>query len=307
MDYITEFIAMMVSASTPILLAALGEIYAERSGILNLGVEGMMAVGAAIAFYTTLFTRNIVMGLLSACIAGILLSLIHGFISITIKSNQIVSGLALSMIGLGISSLIGRNLVGTPLRNSLEIVKVAILSDIPIIGAFFRQNALTYLSYILTAILWYILFKTKIGIAIRMVGDNPKSADSIGINVYMVRYGCTLIGGALAGLAGAYLSVAYTPTWIEGMTAGQGWIALALTVFSAWNPFYALIGSYLFGGIRILQFRLQPLKLSPPLLSTLPYLFTIIALALLNIERIRRRIGAPQYLGKPYHREEAWM
>ncbi|MCS7112822.1 MAG: ABC transporter permease [Nitrososphaerota archaeon] len=305
MDYITEFIAMMISASTAILLAALGEIYAERSGVLNLGVEGMMAVGATIAFYATLSTGNIIIGLLSASISGMLLSLIHGFISITIRSNQVISGLALSMMGLGISSLIGRNLIGTPLRNSLGIIEVALLSDIPVIGAFFRQNALTFFSYILTAILWYILFKTKIGIAIRMVGDNPKSADSLGINVYTVRYRCTLLGGALAGLAGAYLSVAYTPTWIEGMTAGQGWIALALTVFSAWNPLYALIGSYLFGGIRILQFRLQPLGLSPPLLSTLPYLFTIISLALLNIEKIRWRIGAPQHLGKPYHREEA--
>lgn len=304
MDYITEFIAMMVSASTAILLAALGEIYAERSGILNLGVEGMMAVGAAVAFHTTLFTGNISIGLLTAILSGILLSFIHGFISITIRSNQVISGLALSMIGLGISSLIGRNLVGTPLRSSLGVVSIAILSDIPIVGAFFKQNILTLLSYILTAILWYILFKTKIGIAIRMVGDNPKSADSIGIDVYTVRYGCTLFGGALAGLAGAYLSIAYTPTWIEGMTAGQGWIALALTVFSAWNPLYALIGSYIFGGIRILQFRLQPLGFPPPLLSTLPYIFTIIILALLNIEKIRRRIGAPRYLGKPYHREE---
>ncbi len=304
MDYITEFISMMINASTPILLAALGEIYAERSGVLNLGVEGMMAVGAAVAFYTTLSTGNLIIGLLSACVSGILLSFIHGFSSITMRSNQVISGLALSMVGLGISSLIGRNLVGTPLRSSLGTIDIAVLSDIPIIGAFFRQNALTFFSYILTATLWYILFKTKIGIAIRMVGDNPRSADSLGINVYLARYGCTLLGGALAGLAGAYLSVAYTPTWIEGMTAGQGWIALALTVFSAWNPSYALIGSYLFGGIRILQFRLQPLGFSPPLLSTLPYVFTIIALALLNIERIRRRIGAPRSLGKPYHREE---
>ncbi|MCX8162655.1 MAG: ABC transporter permease, partial [Candidatus Bathyarchaeota archaeon] len=157
---------MMISASTAILLAALGEIYAERSGVLNLGVEGMMAVGATIAFYATLSTGNIIIGLLSASISGMLLSLIHGFISITIRSNQVISGLALSMMGLGISSLIGRNLIGTPLRNSLGIIEVALLSDIPVIGAFFRQNALTFFSYILTAILWYILFKTKIGICL---------------------------------------------------------------------------------------------------------------------------------------------
>lgn len=295
---------MMISAGTPLLLSTLGEIYAERSGILNLGVEGMMALGAVVAFYITLTTGNPALGLAAAAVAGLALSSLHAFISITIRSNQVVSGLALSMLGIGLSSLIGKGLIGMPLRHALEKLEVPLLRDIPLLGAFFRQNALTYLSYLLAASLWFIMFKTKIGICIRMSGENPRVADTMGVNVFRLRYLCTLLGGALAGLGGAYLSIAYTPAWIEGMTAGQGWIALALVIFAAWNPLYALAGAYLFGGIRVLQYRLQPLGISPPLLQTLPYVCTIVVLVAFSTEKLRRKLGAPSALGKPYSREE---
>lgn len=301
---LTELLAMMISAGTPLLLSTLGEIYAERSGILNLGVEGMMALGAVVAFYVALTTGNPLLGLSAAALAGLILSSLHAFVSITIRSNQVVSGLALSMLGVGLSSLIGKRLIGIPLRYVLEKLEVPLLKDIPLLGAFFRQNALTYLSYFLTALLWFILFRTKIGICIRMTGENPHAADSMGINVFRTRYLCTILGGTLAGLGGAYLSIAYTPTWIEGMTAGQGWIALALVIFAAWNPLYALAGAYLFGGVRVLQYRLQPLGISPPLLQTLPYVCTIAVLTAFSTEKLRRRLGAPSALGKPYSREE---
>ncbi|MCD6443959.1 ABC transporter permease [Candidatus Bathyarchaeota archaeon] len=300
----TELLAMMISAGTPLLLSTLGEIYAERSGILNLGVEGMMALGAVVAFYVTLMTGNPALGLAVAALAGLALSSLHAFVSITIRSNQVVSGLALSMLGIGLSSLIGKGLIGMPLRHALEKLEVPLLRDIPLLGAFFRQNALTYLSYLLAASLWFIMFKTRIGVCIRMTGENPRAADTMGVNVFKLRYLCTLLGGALAGLGGAYLSIAYTPAWIEGMTAGQGWIALALVIFAAWNPLYALAGAYLFGGIRVLQYRLQPLGISPPLLQTLPYVCTIVVLVAFSTEKLRRKLGAPSALGKPYSREE---
>ncbi|MEM2686570.1 MAG: ABC transporter permease [Candidatus Bathyarchaeia archaeon] len=304
MDPATELISMVVSAGTPLLLSALGEIYAERSGVLNLGVEGMMALGAVFAFYSTLLTKEPLFGLIVAILAGLALASIHAFVSISIRSNQIVSGLALSMLGIGLSSLIGKSLIGIPLKQTIRRFEVPILKDIPIIGGFFVQDYLTYASYLMVLLLWFILFKTKIGVYVRMVGENPRVADTMGINVSVVRYICTLLGGALAGLSGAYLSIYYTPAWIEGMTAGQGWIALALVIFSAWNPLYAVAGSYLFGGIRVLQYRLQPYGFSPPLLQTLPYISTIVVLVIFSSSRLRRRLGAPSALGKPYYRGE---
>lgn len=304
MDPTTELISMIVSAGTPLLLSALGEIYAERSGVLNLGVEGMMALGAVAAFYSTYMTKEPFLGLIAAILAGLALASIHAFISISIRSNQVVSGLALSMFGVGVSSLIGKGLIGIPLKYTIGRFEVPVLKDVPIVGGFFVQDYLTYASYFMVVLLWFILFKTKIGVYIRMVGENPRVADVAGVNVSAIRYACTLLGGALAGLGGAYLSIYYTPAWIEGMTAGQGWIALALVIFSAWNPFHAVVGSYLFGGVRVLQYRLQPYGFSPPLLQTLPYISTIVVLIVFSSSRLRRKLGAPSALGKPYYRTE---
>lgn len=303
-EAITEFLADAIRAGTPLLLATLGEIYAERSGILNLGVEGMMIVGAVVGFATTLSTGNPWLGLLIALLSGALLSLIHAFMSISLRANQVVSGLALTMLGLGLSSILGKSLVGVRLKSPIPYTPISMASEIPLLGAFLKQDPLIYASYIIAIILWIILFKTRIGICIRAVGENPASADLAGINVYLTRYLCTILGGALAGIAGAYLSLAYTPSWIEGMTAGQGWIAIALTIFSLWSPTRAIIGAYLFGGIRVLQYRLQPIGVSVPLLKTLPYLSTILVIIISSGERIRKRIGAPASLGQPFSREE---
>ncbi len=294
-----------IPAGTPYLYATLGEIYAERSGILNLGVEGMMIMGAVSGFGITLSTGNPWLGILAAALVGGLMSLIHAFASITLRVNQIVSGLALTMVGLGLSGLWGRRYVGTPMPYRLRDMPIPVLSDIPVIGPlFFHQDAMVYISWGLVVLMGYILFHTRPGVTIRSVGENPATADAMGVNVFLVRYVCTFIGGMLAGLGGAYLSVVYTPAWIEGMTAGAGWIAIALTIFALWSPYRALLGAYLFGGVKVLQYRLQPLGISPNLLNMLPFILTILVLLAATGEVRRRRIGMPAALGIPYTRGE---
>ena len=305
MRAIVDFMSLTIMAGTPLLLGTLGEIFAERAGILNLGVEGMMIMGAVAGFSVTHLTGNILVGVLFAALVGGLLSLIHAFVSITLRSNQVVSGLALTMFGLGLSGLIGRNYIGIP-GKSLKVMPIPGLKHIPILGRIlFQQDPLIYLSLILVPILWFLLFRTKAGIVIRSVGEDPSVADSMGINVYLIQYLCVILGGALAGLGGAYLSLRLAPAWIEGMTAGRGWIVIALTIFAMWNPSRALIGAYLFGGVEVLQFRLQPLGIPPSLLGMLPYLATIIVLLIGAEETIKKKMGAPAALGLPYSRDEA--
>ncbi len=294
-------------SATPLLLAALGEIYAERSGILNLGVEGMMAVGALSSFATALVTGNPWLGVLVGMLSGGLLAMIHGAISIGLKGNQVVSGLALTMFGLGLSSVLGRVYVGNQLPVEARFLPKPVepFSSIPILGkVLFDQDPLFYISLLLALIMWFLLYRTKYGIIIRSTGENPAAVDAMGINVNRIRYLSTLIGGTLAGLAGAYLSVAYNPAWIENMTAGRGWIALALVIFSLWDPLRALLGSYLFGVVEASGYTLQAYGYSQWLLNGLPYLLTIIILTLGATESMRRRMGAPAALGKPYEREE---
>jgi len=268
----------------------LGEIYTERSGVLNLGVEGMMIMGAASAFAVAQITGSIWLGVLAAAVVSATVAFIHAFMSITLKANQYISGLALTMLGSGLSSLIGKQYIG--IRGySLK----------PIL---FNFDPLVYFFIFLVPISWFILFKTKIGIVIRSVGENPEAADSGGADVYLIRYLCTIFGGILSGLAGAYLSVSYIPSWTEKMTMGRGWIVLALTIFASWDPRGALLGAWLFGGIEALQYCLQPLGISPSLLGTLPFVFTIVMLVIGTREAVRRRMGAPSALGKPYRRGE---
>lgn len=294
-----------IRAGTPLLFGTLGEIYAERSGVLNLGVEGMMIMGAVTGFGVTLATDNVWLGIALAAVVGGLLALVHAFLSITLRANQVVSGLALTMFGLGLSGLVGKRYVGTPLPFRLRSVPIQVLSDIPILGPLlFQHDPLVYVSLALVPLLWFILFKTRVGISIRSVGESPATADALGVNVYLVRYLCVFIGGMFAGLGGAYLSVVYAPAWIEGMTAGAGWIVIALTIFAMWSPVRALLGAYLFGWVKVLQYRLQPLGISPNLLNMLPFIFTIIVLLAGTGEVIRKRIGAPSALGIPYAREE---
>ncbi|MDK2372193.1 MAG: ABC transporter permease [Candidatus Korarchaeota archaeon] len=294
-------------SATPLLLAALGEIYAERSGILNLGVEGMMAVGALSSFATALVTGNPWLGVLVGMLSGGSLSMIHGAISIGLKGNQVVSGLALTMFGLGLSSVLGRVYVGNQLPVEARFLPKPVepLSSIPVLGkVLFDQDPLFYVSLLLALIMWLLLYRTKYGIVIRSTGENPAAVDAMGIDVNRVRYLSTLIGGIFAGLAGAYLSVAYNPAWIENMTAGRGWIALALVIFSLWDPLRALLGSYLFGIVEASGYTLQAYGYSQWLLNGLPYLLTVVILTLGATESMRRRMGAPAALGKPYEREE---
>lgn len=305
MNFILEILKATIPAGTPLLLGALGEIYTERSGILNLGVEGMMIMGAVSAFGITAITGNVWLGVLVSVIVGGGMALIHAFNSITLKVNQTLSGLSLTMLGLGLSGLIGKRYVGVPLPNKLHSLPIYGLKDIPLIGPIlFDQDPLVYISYLLTFVFWFFLFNTRFGIELRSVGESPDVADSAGIDVSKIQYLAVFIGGIMAGLGGAYLSVVYAPAWIEGMTAGMGWIVLAITIFSLWRPERAILGSYLFGGIRVLQYKLQPFGISPNLLNMLPFIFTILVLMLASKEISRKRISAPSSLGIPYFREK---
>lgn len=306
MDFIISTLKIVLPAGTPLLLGTLGEIYSERSGVLNLGVEGMMIMGAVSAFGTTMVTGNVWLGIMVACLVGGGMSLIHGLLSITFRANQIVSGLALTIFGVGLSALIGRAYVGLPLPARIGVSPLPVLKDIPVIGEIlFKQDILVYLSlFLLTPLFWFVLFKTKWGISLRAVGEKPKTADGAGVNVYLVRYLAVFIGGIMAGMGGAYLSIAYTPAWSERMTMGTGWIVIALTIFALWRPERAVWGAYLFGGVKVLQYRLQPLGISPCLLNMLPFILTMAVVVLISAQKVKRKMGAPAALTIPYAREE---
>ena len=305
LDFIVSIVSLTIPAGTALLYGTLGEVYSERSGVLNLGVEGMMIMGSVTGFAVTQTTGNVLLGILAAALVGGLFAFIHAFASITLRVNQVVSGLAVTMLGLGVSGMIGKQFVGQPLAGRLTPLYIPILSDLPILGPmFFRFNALIYVSIALVPLLSFFIYKTRWGITLRSVGENPAAADAMGVNVFLVRYLAVVFGGLMAGVGGAFLSVAYAPAWIEGMTAGAGWIVIALTIFSMWNPGRALLGAYLFGGVRVLQFRLQPLGISPNLLNMLPFLLTILVLWLISEQAFRRRVGVPAALMQPYSREE---
>lgn len=305
LNFILLALTAAIPAGTPLLFGALGEVYAERSGVLNLGVEGMMIMGAVAGFGVSLATGYVWLGVLAAALVGALLALVHAFASITLRVNQVVSGLALTMLGLGLSSMLGKRYIGLPLPVRLEPLYFPVLSDLPILGPLlFRFDPLVYLAILLVPVLWFVLYKTRWGNTLRSVGENPAAADALGVDVARVRYLAVMFGGMLAGIGGAYLSLAYAPAWIEGMTAGAGWIVIALTIFAMWDPPRALLGAYLFGGVRVLQFRLQPLGISPNVLNMLPFILTILVLMLSAGQVMRRRLGAPAALMVAYSREE---
>ncbi len=305
LEFILAAVRAAIPAGTPLLYGTMGEVYAERSGVLNLGVEGMMIMGAVSGFAVAQTTGNVWLGVAAAAAVGGLMALIHAFASVSLRVNQVVSGLALTMLGLGMSSMIGKRFVGQPLSVRLQPVHIPVLSDLPIVGELlFRFDVLVYLSVLLVPLLSFVLYKTRLGVTLRSVGENPAAADALGVNVTFVRYAAVVFGGMLAGVGGSYLSVSYAPAWIEGMTAGAGWIVIALTIFAIWDPRRALLGAYLFGGVRVLQFRLQPLGISPNVLNMLPYLLTILVLLLISGQAARQRIGAPAALMTAYSREE---
>lgn len=305
LEFILPVLRAAIPAGTPLLYGTLGEVVAERSGVLNLGVEGMMIMGAVTGFAVTHATGNPWLGVGAAALVGGLLALVHAFATITLRVNQVVSGLAITMLGLGASGLIGKRFIGTPLPARPESLHIPVLSDLPVLGVLlFQFDALVYVSILLVPTIWIFLYKTRWGITLRSVGESPGAADAMGVNVFRVRYLAVCFGGLMAGIGGAYLSLVYAPAWIEGMTAGAGWIIIGLTIFALWDPARAMLGAYLFGGVRVLQFRLQPLGISPPLLNMLPYILTILVLLISAGETMRKRIGAPAALMLPYSREE---
>jgi ABC-type uncharacterized transport system permease subunit len=301
-EQVLSIILTIITASTPLLLAAIGELVVERSGVLNLGVEGMMAVGAVSGFGAALLTGSPVIGAVVAVAAGASLSLLFGFLTLTMVSNQVATGLALTLLGLGLAGLMGESFVGQP---GVQMEKIIIpgLTAIPFIGPIlFGQDPLVYVSLVIVAATSYVLFRTKTGLIIRAVGDSHQSAHALGYSVIGVRYLCVMFGGACAGLAGGYLSLVYTPQWVENMTAGRGWIALALVVFSSWLPWRIALGAYLFGTITVMGFSLQAHGIGIPsqFLSSLPYIVTILVLVLISGNRALMRANTPACLGQPF-------
>jgi ABC-type uncharacterized transport system permease subunit len=296
-----------VQSGTILLYPTIGEIFAERAGILNLGVEGMMIVGALIGFITTYITKNPYLGFIAGTIAGGLTALIHAFVSVTLRGNQVVSGLALTIFGLGFTNFYGQKWINLKLTAAPQPIAIPGLVRIPFIGPiFFKQDALVYISYIVAVVMWYILYKTKAGVHLRAVGQNARAADAMGVNVYATRYWWTFFGGLLAGAGGAYLTIGYSSFWLDGMTAGRGWIAIALVIFAMWDPLNAMLGAYLFGGIDALQLQLQAVGVTIPssLLNMLPYLLTFIVIIIATLIVRVKHISAPKELGSPYNREE---
>jgi simple sugar transport system permease protein len=305
-----------IAAGTPILYAALGEILTERSGILNLGVEGMMLVGALAGIVASLATGSAFVGALAAMVAGGVLSLLHAFISVTLRGDQVVSGLALTIFGAGLSAFLGFPYVNVPAAK-FPALPIPLLESIPFFGPVFFQHDLTvYLAFVLVPVTWFWINRTRPGLHLRAVGENPAAADALGVNVVLTRYLYTGLGGVLCGLGGAALSLAYTPGWIENMTAGWGWIAVGLVIFAAWNPWRAAFGAYLFGAISRVVFDIQmvpmahlpqlvKMLLTPEILRMMPYAAVILILIFASRETIRKRIGAPAALGRAYTREEA--
>ncbi len=296
----------VITASTPLVIAALGELVSERSGVLNLGVEGMMIMGAVAAFATAQITGSAYFGILGGIVGGGLFSLLFGFLTLTLVANQVATGLALTILGLGLSGQLGEAFVGMP-GVRLQPIVIPLLSDIPFFGrVLFSQDVIFYMSVVLVFGISWFLFKSRTGLKMRAIGDNHGSAHALGINVVRTRYLAVLFGGACAGLAGAQLSLVYTPQWVENMTAGRGWIALALVVFASWRPLRVLAGGYLFGAVGIGQLHAQLLAQSggiaipSQLLSALPYVATIVVLIIISHNRRTTLINTPASLGKPF-------
>ena len=309
-----------VASGTVLLFATIGEIFAERSGVMNLGVEGMMLIGAMSAFSVTASTGNPWLGLLVAMLAGGLLSQIHAFLTVTLQSDQVVSGLALTFLGTGIALVLGEGLSKAGTIALLPVITLPVLSQIPIIGPilFTNQNILVYVGYLLVPIAWYFINRTRPGMHLRSVGEYPAAADALGINVYRLRYFYVFVGGVLAGLGGATISLAISPGWFSELTTGGlGWIAVGLVIFAQWDPVRGMLGAYAFGALRRMILDIQgptillgmanPFYYNPYwgfFLQMLPYAFTIIVLLIGSRDAVRKRIGTPAALGVPYIRGE---
>jgi simple sugar transport system permease protein len=313
METLGPILVAAVRSGTPILYATLGEILTEKGGVMNLGLEGIMLMGALCGFATSFSAGNPWLGLLAAFGVGACLGLIHAFLSVSLGSNQVVCGLAMTMFGGGASALMGRRYVGMTIPG-IGGYDIPFLSKLPFLGKiFFSQDVMVYASFCLVFLLFGFFRYTRPGMNLRAVGDNPKAADSMGLSVARIRYLYTVLGAGLVALGGAYMSVVYNKFWAEGMTAGRGWIAVAMVIFAIWNPFQAALGVYLFGGVEAFQIRLQVAGIAEkniapipaPLLMMLPYVMTILVLLFISISKGRNvLLGAPAALGLPFHREE---
>jgi simple sugar transport system permease protein len=315
-SFVVVVLASGVLYGTPLLYAALGEVLAERSGVLNLGVEGMMLMGAVMGFWTVERLPGPTPLILAASIgvaalAGAVMAAIHAFLVITLRANQIVSGLALTIFAgaAGLSSYLGNDLQlsGKPANHQFQEVLPSSWQNLPVVGPIiFGQSLLVYASWVCVALVALYLTRTRLGLNLRAVGESPAAADAMGVNVSRYRYAHTLIGGAFAGVGGAAFSLSITPQWVDGLTQGAGWIAIALVIFAFWRPTLCLVGAYFFGAFTALPFALQGhgVTVAPELFQTLPYVATIVALVLVSSRAARLRFGAPAALGLPYVREE---
>ena len=304
-----EIIAILVSmvlAATPLLFAALGELVTEKSGVLNLGVEGMMLAGAVTGFAVAASGYGPWAAVLAAALAGAALGSIFALLTLLLLANQVATGLALTMFGIGLSALVGKPFLGMPLE-ALPALPIPLLSDIPLLGPLlFRYDGMVYLAVAMTVALHLFFRHTRAGLIVRAVGENHDAAHALGFPVRLIRFACVLFGGAMAGLGGAYLSLAYTPMWAQNMTAGRGWIALALVFFATWKPLRVLAGALLFGGFTMAQLHAQGLGISvpPEFLAMLPYLATVLVLVLISRDATRIRLNAPACIGKLFHPDD---
>jgi general nucleoside transport system permease protein len=293
-----------IVAGTPLIVVALGELVTEKSGVLNLGAEGMMAVSAITGFAVAYHAGSPWLGVLAAIGAGMAMAFIFGILALTLLANQVASGLALAIFGVGLSAFMGKPYESMALA-AIAAVRIPLLADIPVIGpALFEQQSLVYFSWALLAGVIWFLYRSRAGLILRAVGESPSSAHAIGYPVIRIRYLAVLFGGAMSGIGGAYLSVFYTPLWVEGMVAGRGWIATALVVFATWRPLRVLIGAYLFGGVMISQLFVQgsglQINIPSQWLSALPYVATIVVLVLISRNPNTIRLNSPMSLGQPY-------
>jgi len=312
---IDSLLLITCAAGTSLLYATLGEIFTEKSGILNLGIEGTMLMSALSAFAVSYYSNSLILAVLTAMAVGICLSSIHAFLSISMRASQVVSGLSITLLGSGLASYLGQRIGPESNGHTLfglnaprfHALKIPLLGDIPILGALFRQDIMTYMLYILVPLAWVFLYRSRFGMNLRAVGENPRTSTAMGLNVMKERYLYTLFGGLMSGLGGAHLSLAYTPGWAENITGGRGWIVIALVIFAAWNPGRAVLGALLFGGINAIQFRLQAAGTDIPsaFLNMLPYVITLTVLILMSAsKKMQKRFTAPADLGRAFSRED---
>ncbi len=303
MNEFALLIAATLNAGTPLAVAGLGLLINERAGVLNLGAEGMMLMAAVAGFAIAFHTQNDFLAMAGGAAMGAAFAALFGFLVIWLNTNQYATGLALSLLGTGLSAFVGTGYVGKKLADKAAMVTPG-LSELPFFGpAVFKQNPFVYVTVALTFATVWFLYKSRAGLTLRAVGESPESAHALGLPVRLIRLAAVMVGGAFCGLAGAYLAVVYTPLWVEGMTAGRGWIALALTTFATWRPTRVLLGAYLFGGVTMLQLHLQGLgvQIASQLMGMLPYLATIVVLALISRNPEWIRVNMPASLGKPFY------